>query len=92
MIPGFGKLQWMIFWELLRIFSLTLIGLTGMFVIVGLVPLVSQNGLGAEQLLRIIPLFVPYTLPYTVPATTLFACCVVYGRLANDNEIATAAW
>ena len=87
MIPGFGKLQWMIFWELLRIFSLTLIGLTGMFVIVGLVPLVSQNGLGAEQLLRIIPLFVPYTLPYTVPATTLFACCVVYGRLANDNEI-----
>lgn len=87
MIPGFGKLQWMIFWELLRIFSLTLIGLTGMFVIVGLVPMVSQHGLGAEQLLRIIPLFVPFTLPYTVPATTLFACCVVYGRLANDNEI-----
>jgi lipopolysaccharide export system permease protein len=87
MIPGFGKLQWMIFWELLRISSLTLIGLTGMFVIVGIVPVVSQNGLGAEQLLRIIPLFVPYTLPYTVPTTTLFACCVVYGRLANDNEI-----
>jgi len=87
MIPGFGKLQWMIFWELLRVFALTLIGLTGMFVIVGLVQQVAQLGLGVSQLLRIIPLFVPSTLPYTVPATTLFACCVVYGRLANDNEV-----
>ena len=87
MIPGFGKLQWMIFWELLRVFALTLLGLTGMFVIVGLVQQVAQLGLGVGQLLKIIPLFVPSTLPYTVPATTLFACCVVYGRLANDNEV-----
>jgi lipopolysaccharide export system permease protein len=26
-------------------------------------------------------------LPFSVPATTLFATCVVYGRLAHDNEI-----
>jgi lipopolysaccharide export system permease protein len=26
-------------------------------------------------------------LPYTIPATTLFATCVVYGRLSHDNEI-----
>jgi lipopolysaccharide export system permease protein len=26
-------------------------------------------------------------MPYTLPATTLFATCIVYGRLANDNEI-----
>src|SRR5437899_2195282 len=25
--------------------------------------------------------------PYTIPATTLFATCVVYGRLSADNEI-----
>jgi lipopolysaccharide export system permease protein len=30
---------------------------------------------------------VPSTLPYTIPATTLFAACVVYGRLAHDNEV-----
>ena len=77
----------MIFWELVRVFSLTLLGLTGMFVIVGLVQQASQNGLSFSQILRIIPLFVPFTLPYTVPATTLFACCVVYGRLSNDNEV-----
>ena len=26
-------------------------------------------------------------LPYTIPATTLFASCVVYGRLSHDNEV-----
>jgi lipopolysaccharide export system permease protein len=34
-----------------------------------------------------IPLIVPNTLPYTIPATTLFATCVVYGRMAADNEV-----
>src|SRR5207249_4016423 len=29
----------------------------------------------------------PSTLPYTIPTTTLFAVCLVYGRLAADNEI-----
>jgi lipopolysaccharide export system permease protein len=32
-------------------------------------------------------MLIPSTLPYTLPATTLFATCVVYGRLAHDNEI-----
>jgi lipopolysaccharide export system permease protein len=34
-----------------------------------------------------IPLFIPNTLPYTIPATTLFASCVVYGRMSHDNEV-----
>src|SRR5439155_22727079 len=33
------------------------------------------------------PFLIPNTLPYTLPATTLFATCVVYGRLTHDNEI-----
>ena len=47
----------------------------------------SQQGLGPAQILEAIPLLIPSTLPYTIPATTLFATCVVYGRLAHDNEI-----
>jgi len=39
------------------------------------------------QILAAIPLLVPSTIPYTLPTTTLFAVCVVYGRLAHDNEI-----
>jgi len=26
-------------------------------------------------------------MPYTIPSTTLFATCLVYGRLAHDNEV-----
>src|SRR5439155_3438159 len=53
----------------------------------GIVAEASQQGLGPMQILTIIPLLVPSTLPYTIPATTLFATCVVYGRLSADNEI-----
>ncbi|MFO0796417.1 MAG: LptF/LptG family permease [Gemmataceae bacterium] len=76
-----------IFAELVRVFLLALGGLTGLFLLAGLVQQASQLGLGPAQIVAIIPLFVPSTLPYTIPATTLFAACVVYGRLAHDNEV-----
>src|SRR5262245_53890719 len=53
----------------------------------GIVAEASRHGLGPSQIFAIIPLIIPSTLPYTIPATTLFATCVVYGRLAHDNEI-----
>jgi lipopolysaccharide export system permease protein len=77
----------MIFWELVRVFLLSLGTLTGLFLIVGLIQQASQLGLTLKQVLTAIPLFVPSTLPLTIPATTLFASCVVYGRLAHDNEV-----
>src|SRR5437764_13866172 len=77
----------MIFWELARVFFLALVALTGMLVLGGVVAEASQRGLGPLQLLMAIPLLIPSTLPYTLPATTLFATCVVYGRLSHDNEI-----
>ena len=87
MIPGFTTLHRMIFWELLRVFTLALLGLTGLFLIGGLIQQASQIGLSPAQILQIIPLLIPSTLPYTIPATTLFASCVVYGRVSTDNEI-----
>jgi len=86
MLPGFTTLHRMLFWELARVFSLCLVALTGLFVVAGLVQQASQLGLSANQIFQIIPLFIPSILPYTIPATTLFASCVVYGRLSNDNE------
>src|SRR5436309_825493 len=53
----------------------------------GIVTEASQQGLKPNQILGAIPLLVPSFLPYTIPATTLFATCVVYGRLAHGNEI-----
>ena len=84
----FGSiLSRMIFWELLKVFTLSLIGINGIMLMGGIVAEASRNGLGLMQVLAAIPLLIPSLLPYTVPATTLFATCVVYGRLSHDNEI-----
>jgi lipopolysaccharide export system permease protein len=77
----------MILWELAKVFALSLLGITGILLMAGIVAEASQQGLGPTQILAIIPLLIPSTLPYTIPATTLFATCVVYGRLSADNEI-----
>ena len=82
-----GLLHRTIFYELAKVFLLSLFGLTGMLLLAGVVAEASQHGLGPVQILSIIPLLIPNMLPYTLPATTLFATCVVYGRLAADNEI-----
>ncbi len=80
-------LERMIFWELVKVFVLSLLGITGILLMAGIVAEATQQGLSPAQILAIIPLLIPSTLPYTIPATTLFATCVVYGRLACDNEI-----
>jgi lipopolysaccharide export system permease protein len=84
----FGSiLQRMILWELVKVFLISLVGITGILLMASLIAEASQQGLGPGQVLTAIPLLIPCMLPYTVPATTLFAACVVYGRLSADNEI-----
>src|SRR5437588_6654172 len=77
----------MVLWELTKVFVMSLIGITGILLMAGIVAEASQQGLSPAQILAAVPLLVPSFLPYTIPATTLFATCVVYGRLAADNEI-----
>jgi lipopolysaccharide export system permease protein len=77
----------MVFWELVKVFLLSLTALTGLFLLAGLIQEAAQRGLSPGQVLVAVPLLIPNTLPYTIPATTLFATCVVYGRMAHDNEV-----
>src|SRR6266540_2391928 len=77
----------MILIDLCKIFTLSLIGLTGLILLAGIISEAMKNGLGPVQILTAVPLLLPSLLPYTVPATTLFATCIVYGRLSADNEI-----
>jgi lipopolysaccharide export system permease protein len=58
-----------------------------MFLLAGLIQEATQKGLSPGQILMAIPLIIPNTLPFTIPATTLFATCVVYGRMSADNEV-----
>ncbi len=77
----------LILFELIKVFLLSLTALTGLFLLAGLIQEATQRGLSPGQILMVIPLLIPNTLPYTIPATTLFATCVVYGRMAHDNEV-----
>lgn len=84
---GWSILHRTIFLELVRIFLLALFALTGLLLMAGIVAEASQRGLPPSQVFSVIPLLIPNTLPYTIPATTLFATCIVYGRLSADNEV-----
>ncbi len=46
-----------------------------------------EHGLSPEILIQLVPYIVPKALMYAMPATCLFSCCVVFGRLAADNEL-----
>jgi lipopolysaccharide export system permease protein len=77
----------MILWELIKVFVVSLIGINGIMLMAMVVVEATKVGLGPAQIFAIIPLITPSILPYTIPGTTLFATCIVYGRLAADNEI-----
>ena len=82
-----GLIQRMILVELAKIFILSLVALTALILVAGIIAEAMKNGLSPVQILAAIPLMLPSMFPYTVPTTTLFATCIVYGRLAADNEI-----
>jgi lipopolysaccharide export system permease protein len=83
----FGSINRMILAELVKVFLMSLVALTGMFLLAGLIQEATQKGLSPGQIITAIPLIIPNTLPFTIPATTLFATCVVYGRMSADNEV-----
>ena len=81
-----GIVNRMILAELIKVFT-SLVALTGMFLLAGLIQEATQKGLSPGQVILAIPLIIPNTLPFTIPATTLFATCVVYGRMSADSEV-----
>ncbi|MCS7044773.1 MAG: LptF/LptG family permease [Gemmataceae bacterium] len=86
-MPGWKLIHRMILAELVKVFLLAWTALTSLLLLAGLIAEATQHGLGPGQILGAIPLLLPNMLPYTLPTTTLFATCIVYGRLAADNEI-----
>jgi len=61
-----------------------------LLVFVGVYREVTESGLGPKQALQILPYVVPSLLPFTIPACLLLTVCVVYGRMAGDQEITAA--
>lgn len=83
-------LQRYILFELLKVFGFLLSILTVLLVFVGVFREASENGLGPAQALKILPFVVPSLMPFTIPATLLLTVCLVYGRIAGDQEVTAA--
>jgi lipopolysaccharide export system permease protein len=80
-------LQRYILVELLKVFSVVLMALTVLLVFVGVFRQASEYGFGPLQVWQIMPYVVPSMLPFSIPATFLLTVCVVYGRIAAEQEI-----
>lgn len=83
-------LQRYIMGELLRVFVFVLSVLTVLLGFVGVFQQITERGLGPLQVLQVMPYLIPSLVPYTIPATLLLSVCVVYGRMAGDQEITAA--
>src|SRR5690242_8107767 len=73
--------------ELLKVFLVSVAGMTLLFLLVGVFQQAILHGLGAKQIVMLLPYVLPQALQFAVPATTLFAACSVFGRLASSNEV-----
>lgn len=73
--------------ELLKVFLMALTVLTALMLVYGLAKQARDQGLGLEQVVRLVPYILPEMLRYTIPATLLFAASSVYGRMSGSNEV-----
>jgi lipopolysaccharide export system permease protein len=80
-------LFWYIFWDLLKIFFLTSGVLAGIMSFGGLLRPLTEHGLDAGQVGRMLTYFQPAMWTYSLPIAALFATTMVYGRLSADNEV-----
>jgi len=76
-----------VFFELLKVFLVTLTGMTVLIIIALGAKEAVRQGLGAVAILKLIPYILPESLRFSIPATSLFAACSVYGRMSGANEI-----
>ncbi|HEX41147.1 MAG TPA: LptF/LptG family permease [Phycisphaerales bacterium] len=80
-------LQRYVFRELFKVFLLSSIGLTLILSLGSILQPVQKYGVGPGQVLHLMGYFLPVTLTFVLPMAALFACSLVYGRFASDNEL-----
>jgi lipopolysaccharide export system permease protein len=55
--------------------------------LVGLAQKAREHGIGPDIVVQLVPFLIPEALMFAIPATSLFSVCVVFGRMASDNEV-----
>lgn len=73
--------------RLLKTFALATVGLTLIVSLTGGVfNMMRAEALSPTQVLHLMAFVLPFALTYMLPISALFACAMVYGQLAADNE------
>ncbi len=80
-------LFWYVFKDLMRIFVMASLCLAGIMSFGGLLKPLTDQGLDAAQVGKILLYFIPAMLTYSLPIAAIFATTIVYGRLSADNEL-----
>jgi lipopolysaccharide export system permease protein len=73
--------------DVLKVFLVALTCLTVLMLILGVTRQAIEQGVGAKQIVLLLPYIVPDALRFTIPATILFASSAVYGRMSGSNEV-----
>jgi lipopolysaccharide export system permease protein len=76
-----------VLFDLLKVFTITLSGLTLLIYVVLIGKEAVDKGIGLGPLLRMAPYLLPQAMQFAVPGTMLLAVTYVYGRMASYNEI-----
>jgi lipopolysaccharide export system permease protein len=76
-----------VLFDLLKVFLLTLTGLTVLIFVFLIGKEAVDKGIGLGPLLRMAPYLIPQAMQFAVPGTMLLATTSVYGRMASYNEI-----
>jgi len=76
--------------ELAKVFLVSLVALTLMMLILGVVREAAAQSLPLAAVIRLIPYILPDALRVAVPVTLLLAATCVYGRMSGSNEIVAA--
>jgi lipopolysaccharide export LptBFGC system permease protein LptF len=80
-------LFWYVFKDLIRIFVMASLCLAGIMSFGGLLKPLTDQGLDASQVGKILFFFIPAMTTYSLPIAAIFATTIVYGRLSADNEL-----
>jgi lipopolysaccharide export system permease protein len=76
-----------VLFDLLKVFLLTLTGLTLLIFVVLVGKEAVDKGIGLGPLMQMAPYLIPQSMQFAVPGTMLLATTSVYGRMASYNEI-----
>jgi lipopolysaccharide export system permease protein len=76
-----------VLFDLLKVFAITLTGLTMLIFVVLIGKEAVDKGISLGPLVRMAPYLLPQAMQFAVPGTMLLAATYVYGRMSSYNEL-----